>query len=68
MRAFAPAGVHGALYRPDGPFPVAYDGDGVTFEDWRIGWVLASQLIMEFQEFTVVDLDAEHAAYLADGR
>ncbi|MEV0034656.1 hypothetical protein [Streptomyces sp. NPDC050804] len=64
VRTFVPAGVHGALYRPDGPFPVVYDADGVAFESARIGWVLASQLIMEFQEFTVVDLEAEHAAYL----
>ncbi|MFF3755340.1 hypothetical protein ACFYYH_33685 [Streptomyces sp. NPDC002018] len=64
VRAFAPAGVHGVLYRPGGLFPVAYGADGVTFESPHIGWVLASQLIMELQEFTVVDLEAEHAAYL----
>ncbi|WP_063775888.1 hypothetical protein [Streptomyces odonnellii] len=54
VRAFVPAGVHAAVY----------DAGGVAFESWRLGWVLASQLIMEFQEFTVVDLEAEHAAYL----
>ncbi|MFE4174478.1 hypothetical protein ACFRR7_20905 [Streptomyces sp. NPDC056909] len=64
VRTFAARGVHGALYRPGGAFPEAYDADGVTFEDWRLGWVLAAQLIMEFHEFTVVDLDVEHAAYL----
>ncbi|MYZ36035.1 hypothetical protein GT002_13230 [Streptomyces sp. SID4917] len=68
VRRFAPAGVHGALYRPGGPIPVAYGADGVPFESWQIRWVLAGQLIMEFHEFTVVDLDTEHAAYLANGR
>nr|WP_237540552.1 hypothetical protein [Streptomyces sp. SID4917] len=64
VRTFVPTGVHGALYRPGGAFPVAYDADGVPFESWQLGWVLAAQLIMEFHEFTVVDLEAEHATYL----
>ncbi|WP_232789010.1 hypothetical protein [Streptomyces odonnellii] len=64
VRTFVLAGVHGALYQPGGLYPVVYDAGGVAFESWRLGWVLASQLIMELLEFTVVDLDAEHAAYL----
>ncbi|MFD8967370.1 hypothetical protein ACFV0C_20645 [Streptomyces sp. NPDC059568] len=65
VRSFAVAGVHGALYRPgSGVFPEMYDAGALRFEHWRIGWTLASQLMMELQEFTVVDLEAEHAAYL----
>ncbi|MFD7896347.1 hypothetical protein [Streptomyces sp. NPDC059743] len=64
VRTFVVAGVHGALYQPGGLSPVAYDAGGVAFESWRLNWVLAGQLIMELMEFTVVDLDAEHAAYL----
>ncbi|MEV7683429.1 hypothetical protein AB0O64_33540 [Streptomyces sp. NPDC088341] len=65
VKTFVVAGVHGALYRPGGgPFPVMYDAGGVAFESRRLGWVLAGQLLMELDEFTIVDLEAEHAAYL----
>ncbi|WP_066955314.1 hypothetical protein [Streptomyces lushanensis] len=63
VRTFALTGVHGALYRPDGLFPVAYSAEGASFGSRRLSWVLATQLVMEFGEFTVVDLDAEHAAH-----
>ncbi|MGW6743072.1 hypothetical protein ACWGDX_20490 [Streptomyces sp. NPDC055025] len=64
VRSFVVAGVHGALYQPGGSFPVAYDAGGVAFESRRLNWVLASQLIMEFLEYTIADLKAEHVAYL----
>ncbi|WP_232789113.1 hypothetical protein [Streptomyces odonnellii] len=56
--------MHGVVYQPAGVFPVMCDAGGVAFESRRLPWVLAGQLIMEFQEFTIVDLAAEHAAYL----
>ncbi|MFJ2111904.1 hypothetical protein ACIOEX_08320 [Streptomyces sp. NPDC087850] len=61
VRAFAPAGVQGALYRPGHPSPVAVDAAGVAFGDPRIRWVCAGQLIMRLSEFTVVDLESEYA-------
>ncbi|WP_046506049.1 hypothetical protein [Streptomyces odonnellii] len=64
VRSFAVAGAHGALYRPHGLFPMAYGAASVTYEDRQIDWILAGQLMMELQEFTVADLDTEHAAYL----
>ncbi|MFB7273968.1 hypothetical protein [Streptomyces sp. NPDC056244] len=64
VKTFVVAGVHGVVYQPNGMLPVMYEAGGVAFESRRIRWVLAGQLIMELQEFTVVDLAAEHAAYL----
>ncbi|WP_066957177.1 hypothetical protein [Streptomyces lushanensis] len=43
---------------------MAYGVDGVSFGSGRIGWVLAAQLMVRLEEFTEVDLEAEHAAYL----
>ncbi|WP_245703715.1 hypothetical protein [Streptomyces lushanensis] len=64
VRSFVVAGVHGALYRPGGLFPEAHEAGALAFEHWRIGWMLAGQLMMELKEFTVVDLESEHTAYL----
>ncbi|MFB7272730.1 hypothetical protein [Streptomyces sp. NPDC056244] len=64
VKTFVVAGVHGVVYQPNGMLPVMYEAGGVAFESRRLPWVLAGQLIMELREFTVVDLAAEHAAYL----
>lgn len=53
VRAFDLVGVRGALYRPGRPAPVAVDVAGVAFNDPRIGWVKAGQLIMRLREFSV---------------
>ncbi|MGW2055905.1 hypothetical protein ACWCOZ_18645 [Streptomyces sp. NPDC001840] len=64
VQTFVLAGVHGVVYRPGGLFPVLRDAGGVAFESSQLPWVLAGQLVMELQEFTVVDLVAEHTVYL----
>ncbi|MFD7894287.1 hypothetical protein [Streptomyces sp. NPDC059743] len=51
------AGVRGELYRPGGLFPEAYDADGVAWDDWRVRWILAAQLVIELHHFTVADLE-----------
>ncbi|MFJ5223649.1 hypothetical protein [Streptomyces sp. NPDC088400] len=56
VRAFGLAGVRGALYQPGYPSPVAVDATGVAFDDPRIHWVRAGQLIMRLHEFTITDL------------
>ncbi|KIF78726.1 hypothetical protein QR77_10980 [Streptomyces sp. 150FB] len=53
---FRLAGVRGALYRPGSPSPVAVDAAGVAFDDPRIRWTLAGQLLMRLQAFSIVDL------------
>ncbi|MFJ2212779.1 hypothetical protein ACIQVO_18020 [Streptomyces sp. NPDC101062] len=62
VRSFAPMGVRGALYRPGYPFPVPVDAVGVAFDDPRIHWVRAGQLVMRLREFTVVGLEALRTA------
>ncbi|MFE4174458.1 hypothetical protein ACFRR7_20800 [Streptomyces sp. NPDC056909] len=64
VRTFELGGVQGALYRLHGHLPVAYSADGVPFDSWRVHWVLAGQLIMRLRAYTLVDLAAEHAAYM----
>ncbi|MDX6353356.1 MAG: hypothetical protein QOF98_259 [Streptomyces sp.] len=59
---FAPAGVHGALYRPGAPKPVVTQIGGVEYSDPRIHWLRAGQLIVRLDRFTVVDLEAECSA------
>ncbi|WP_326612302.1 hypothetical protein OG949_25890 [Streptomyces scopuliridis] len=56
VRSFGLAGVRGALYAPGNPSPVPVGAVGVAFDDPRIHWVRAGQLIMRLREFTVADL------------
>ncbi|WP_062209457.1 hypothetical protein [Streptomyces sp. NBRC 109706] len=70
VRDFHLAGVWGALYRAGFPLPVKSEAAGVSFDDPRVRWVRASQLIMRLDMYTVVDLEAEvsrSAATLARG-
>lgn len=68
-------GVIGTLYRtgPDGrPEPVEFDGESAStplpYRQRRLTpWFLASQLVRELRDVTVVDLD-EEATYMADAR
>ncbi|MEV7089530.1 hypothetical protein AB0O07_27180 [Streptomyces sp. NPDC093085] len=57
-RDFAPVGVRGALYRPGFSSPVPVDVAGVAFDDPRVRWVRAGQLVMRLRAFTVVGLEA----------
>jgi hypothetical protein len=63
VRVKAPriAGVFGALYRPGGLLPKAVDAITVRYDDPRIRWMVAGQLMMTLHGCTVVDLDAELA-------
>ena len=54
VSAFELAGVRGALYLPSLPGPVVA---GVGFDDPRIAWVKAGQLIVRLREFTVTRLE-----------
>ncbi|WP_228078594.1 hypothetical protein [Streptomyces profundus] len=53
---FSIVGVWAALYRPGFPLPVAVDAAGVAYDDTRVRWLRASQLITRLETFTVVDL------------
>lgn len=55
-RAFHPAGVHGMLYAPALPTPIPTVADGIAYDDPRIRWTRAGQLIMRLDHFTVIDL------------
>jgi hypothetical protein len=61
VRGFDPEGVRGALYQPGYPIPVPALTDicGVGFDDPRIAWMQASQLIMRLRDFTVTELDTD---------
>ncbi|MFD7117562.1 hypothetical protein ACFWAA_11010 [Streptomyces sp. NPDC059922] len=56
VRSFGLAGVRGALYAPGNPSPVPLGAVGVAFDDPRIRWVRAGQLIMRLRAFTVTGL------------
>jgi hypothetical protein len=56
VRAFERAGVRGALYRPAHPKPVLTDAVGVAFDDPRINWVRAGQLLLRLTDFALIDL------------
>jgi hypothetical protein len=56
VRAFDLAGVRGALYRPGFPAPVAVTVAGVAFDDPRVSWVKAGQLIVRLRDFSVTEL------------
>lgn len=50
------AGVYGALYQPGPQFPTAAIDAVVAFDDPAIRWTLATQLVRELHECTVVNL------------
>ncbi|WP_328916742.1 MULTISPECIES: hypothetical protein [unclassified Streptomyces] len=58
VRRFALAGVRGVLYAPGRPEPLTVDTVGVAFDDPRIAWVRAGQLIMRLHDFTLTTLDS----------
>jgi hypothetical protein len=57
VRAFDLAGVRGALYVPGFPAPVAVAAAGVAFDDPRISWVKAGQLIVSLRDFSISEID-----------
>ncbi|WP_141747394.1 hypothetical protein [Streptomyces nanshensis] len=58
MRAHTLVGVRGALYRPGRPRPAAWTVAGVAYDDARIRWVRAGQLVVRLESYTVVTLAA----------
>jgi hypothetical protein len=56
VREHAPAGVRGALYRPGVPRPTARTVAGVAYDDPRIRWTRAGQLVVRLVSYSVVDL------------
>jgi hypothetical protein len=59
VREFEVAGVRGALYQPGWSGPAVVGVAGVAFDDPRIGWVKAGQLIVRLREFSVTTLNAD---------
>ncbi|MEV7086851.1 hypothetical protein AB0O07_13275 [Streptomyces sp. NPDC093085] len=57
-RTFEPVGVRGALYRPGHPAPTLVDVAGVAFDDPRIHWTRAGQLVVRLREFTLTRLES----------
>lgn len=55
-------GVYGALYHPGPHGPQAVDNVTVPYDDPRLAWVLAAQLVMALHDCTLIDLDAELSA------
>ncbi|MEU3709145.1 hypothetical protein [Streptomyces catenulae] len=55
VRAVRPVGVRGALYRPGASEPVPIGAVGVAYDDPRIHWVRAGQLIVQLTHVDVVD-------------
>lgn len=65
VRRYRVAGAYGAIHQPRLTGPIAVDVGSVAFDDHRILWMQASQLIMRLTDYRVVDLDAEIAAHKA---
>jgi hypothetical protein len=62
VRRFALSGVHGVLYAPAFPRPVALDVGGLDFGDDRMPWMQAAQLMVRLDDFRSVDLEAGYRA------
>ena len=62
VRKTTVVGAHGVLYQPGFPRPTVDEVTGVAFDNWRINWLAAGQLLVRLDECTVVDLAAEAAA------
>ncbi|RKN10173.1 hypothetical protein [Streptomyces radicis] len=59
VRSWTPVGVHGALYRPGHQGPVLTDAAGIPFDNPAIQWVIAAQLVMRLDHFTLTDPTTE---------
>ncbi|MEU7476846.1 hypothetical protein AB0A63_12750 [Lentzea sp. NPDC042327] len=57
VRQFAVAGVHGALYRRGTFGPAAVEEVNLAYDDPDVRWVVASALIREFRDCTVVPFE-----------
>ncbi len=53
----AEVAVRGSLYQPWFPDPIPVAPVAVYLDDWRAKWLLAGQLIVALQEFTITTLD-----------
>lgn len=56
VRAHTPVGVRGALYQPGLPRPTAWTAAAVAYDDARIRWTRAGQLIVRLVSYSVVEL------------
>lgn len=56
-RGFAPVGVNGVLYRLNPEGPAVVGTMDLTFDDPRLPYLRAHQLIMRLHDFTLIDLD-----------
>lgn len=54
--------VRGSLYQPWFPDPIPVAPVAVYLDDWRTKWLLAGQLIVAMQQFTITTLDARQPA------
>jgi hypothetical protein len=65
VRRFEVAGVRGALYRRGPIAPVAVDAANLSYEDPDLRWLVASALIRELRDCTILSFDevAEAAQY-----
>jgi hypothetical protein len=54
--------VRGSLYQPWHANPKPTAAVAVYLDDWRTNWLLAGQLIVALQQFTVTTLDARQVA------
>ena len=50
------------MYRRAARYPQVAKEDAVAYDDPRIRWVRATQLLVRLNAFTIVDLEAESTA------
>lgn len=62
VRTHVLAGAEGVVYRPDRPLPVPERVAALSFDDPRIRWMRATQLVMRLDDYVEVDLRDELAA------
>jgi hypothetical protein len=56
------AGVYGARYQMGNLLPTAIQDAVTPFEDPAIRWTLATQLVRELRDCTIIDLDQQGGA------
>jgi ferredoxin len=57
VRKPTPVAVRGSLHRPGTPRPIPLCVAGIYLDDPRVRWILAGQLIVALEQFTVTTLD-----------
>jgi hypothetical protein len=67
VQRVSPVAVRGSLYQPWHPDPIPAAAAAVYLDDPRANWMLAGQLIVALEQYTITTLDTRHPATARTG-